>query len=158
VLAFQTDTTRVITFLIGRELSNRTYPTIGITEAHHSLSHHQNNAEKLAKLAKINNYHIAKLTYFLEKLKGTPDGDGCLLDHSMFVYGSGLSDGNRHDHSPLPILVVGGGTDRLKGGRHLQFPNDTPMTNLLLSVLDQAGVRVDALGDSTSALDLRTEA
>jgi hypothetical protein len=157
VLAFQTDTTRVITFLIGRELSNRTYPAIGITEAHHSLSHHQNNAEKLAKLAKINTYHIGKLTYFLDKLRSTQDGDGCLLDHSMLVYGSGLSDGNRHDHSPLPTLLIGGGVDH-EGGRHLGFPKDTPMTNLLLSVLDKAGVPMDSLGDSTGTLDLHAEA
>jgi len=154
LLAFQTDTTRVITFLIGRELSNRTYPAIGITEAHHSLSHHQSDKEKLAKLAKINTYHIAKLAYFLEKLRSTPDGDGCLLDHTMLVYGSGLSDGNRHDHSPLPILLIGGGAGEFKGGRHLSYKKETPMTNLLLTVLEKAGVRAEALGDSTGRLDL----
>jgi hypothetical protein len=154
LLAYQADITRVITFLIGRELSNRTYPAIGINEAHHSLSHHQNDAEKLAKLAKINTYHVQKLAYFLEKLRSTPDGEGALLDHLTLVYGSGLSDGNRHDHSPLPILVVGGGAGKLKGGAHLAFPKDTPMTNLLLTVLATAGVREDRLGDSTGALDL----
>ena len=155
VLAYQADITRVITFLIGRELSNRTYPAIGINEAHHSLSHHQNNAATLEKLTKINTYHIQKLTYFLEKLRATPDGDGSLLDHLTLVYGSGLSDGNRHDHSPLPILVIGGGAGKLKGGAHVAYPKDTPMTNLLLTVLDTAGVREDRLGDSTAALDLR---
>jgi hypothetical protein len=154
VLAYRADITRVITFMVGRELSNRTYPAIEINEAHHSLSHHQNNAEKLAKLVKINTYHISKLAYYLEKLKATPDGDGTLLDRLTLVYGSGLSDGNRHDHSPLPTLVVGGGSGRLKGGRHLEYPKDTPMTNLLLSVMDTVGIPIDKLGDSTKALDL----
>ena len=154
VLAYRADITRVITFMVGRELSNRTYPAIDINEAHHSLSHHQNNAEKLTKLVKINTYHIAKLASYLEKLKATPDGDGNLLDRLTLVYGSGLSDGNRHDHSPLPILVVGGGAGRLQGGRHLELAKDTPMTNLLLSILDKAGVPIDKLGDSTKALDI----
>jgi hypothetical protein len=155
-LAYQADLTRVITFMVGRELSNRTYPAIEINEAHHSLSHHQNNAEKLAKLAKINAYHITKLAYFLEQLRNVPDGDGSLLDHLTLVYGSGLSDGNRHDHSPLPTLLIGGGAGRLTGGRHLEYPKDTPMTNLLVTVMDKAGVRIDKLGDSTGALDLET--
>ena len=154
VLAYRADITRVITFMVGRELSNRTYPAIDINEAHHSLSHHQNNAEKLTKLVKINTYHIAKLASYLDKLKATPDGDGNLLDRLTLVYGSGLSDGNRHDHSPLPILVVGGGAGRLQGGRHLELAKDTPMTNLLLGILDKAGVRIDKLGDSTKALDI----
>jgi len=154
VLAFQTDMTRVVTFLIGRELSNRTYPGIGITEAHHSLSHHQSNAEKIEKLIKINTYHVQKLTYLLDKLRSTADGDGSLLDHSMIVYGSGLSDGNRHDHSPLPTLVVGGGAGLVKGGRHLQYPKETPMTNLLVTLLDHTGIPVDTLGDSTGPLSL----
>jgi len=154
VLAYRADITRVITFMVGRELSNRTYPAIDINEAHHSLSHHQNNAEKLTKLVKINTYHVAKLASYLEKLKATPDGDGNLFDRLTLVYGSGLSDGNRHDHSPLPTLVVGGGAGRLEGGRHLDFAKDTPMTNLLLSILDKAGVRIDKLGDSTRALDI----
>ncbi len=154
VLAYQADITRVISFLVGRELSNRTYPAIGITEAHHSLSHHQNDAQKLEKLAKINAYHIQKLATFLEKLRATPDGASNLLDSLTLVYGSGLSDGNRHDHSPLPILVAGGGAGRIKGGAHLACSKDTPMANLLLSVLDAAGVRTDKLGDSTGALNL----
>jgi hypothetical protein len=154
VLAFQTDMTRVITFLIGRELSNRTYPGIGITEAHHSLSHHQSNAEKIEKLIKINTYHVQKLTYLLDKLRSTSDGDGSLLDHSLIVYGSGLSDGNRHDHSPLPTLVVGGGAGRVKRGQHLQFAKETPMTNLLVTLLDHTGVQIDTLGDSTVPLSL----
>jgi hypothetical protein len=155
VLAYQADITRVITFLVGRELSNRTYPAIAINEAHHALSHHQKNAEKIAKLAKIDTYLVQKLTSFLEKLRATPDGDGSLLDSLTLVYGSGLSDGNRHDHSPLPILVVGGGAGKIKGGAHLACPKDTPMANLLLTVLGTAGVREEKLGDSTGALDLR---
>jgi hypothetical protein len=145
----------VITFLIGRELSNRTYPAIEINEAHHGISHHQNNQRQIEKLVKINTYHITKLAYFLERLAATPDGDGNLLDHTTLVYGSGLSDGNRHDHSPLPILVAGGGNGQIKGGAHIASPKDTPMANLLLSVLATAGVSVDRLGDSTGMLDLR---
>ena len=158
LLAYQADVTRVITFLVGRELSNRTYPAIGITDAHHSISHHQNDAEKLAKLVKINTYHIQKLSGFLEKLRATPDGQGTLLDSLTLIYGSGLSDGNRHDHSPLPILVLGGGAGKMKGGAHISCPKDTPMTNLLLTVLANAGVREETLGDSTTALDLRPTA
>jgi hypothetical protein len=156
VLAFQADITRVITFLIGRELSNRTYPAIDINEAHHSVSHHQNKAEQIAKLVKINTYHMTKLAGFLDKLRSTQDGEGGnLLDQLTLVYGSGLSDGNRHDHSPLPIIVAGGGSGRMKGGAHIASPKDTPMSNLLLSVLDTVGVRMDKLGDSTGMLDLR---
>jgi Protein of unknown function (DUF1552) len=158
LLAYQADVTRVITFLVGRELSNRTYPAIGITDAHHSISHHQNDAEKLGKLVKINTYHIQKLSGFLEKLRATPDGQGTLLDSLTLIYGSGLSDGNRHDHSPLPILVLGGGAGKMKGGAHISCPKDTPMTNLLLTVLANAGVREETLGDSTTALDLRPTA
>jgi hypothetical protein len=154
VLAYQADITRVITFLIGRELSNRTYPTLGVTDSHHSVSHHQNDAEKLTKLAKINAYHIQKLAYFMERLKATPEGDSNLLDQLTLVYGSGLSDGNRHDHSPLPLIVVGGGAGKLKGGAHLAYQKDTPMSNLLVSVLNTVGVPTETLGDSTGALDL----
>jgi hypothetical protein len=155
LLAYQADVTRVITFLIGRELSNRTYPAININEAHHGISHHQNQARQIEKLVKINTYHITKLAGFLEKLRATPDGDGNLLDHMTLVYGSGLSDGNRHDHSPLPLIVAGGGNGRIKGGTHLASPKDTPMTNLLLSVLDTVGVRTEKLGDSTGRIDLQ---
>lgn len=153
VLAYQADITRVITFLIGRELSNRTYPAIGIRDSHHSTSHHQNKPEKKAQIAKINTYHIQQLTHFLGKLEATPDGDGSLLDHMVLAYGSGLSDGNRHDHSPLPVLLLGGGGGRLKGGRHIQYAADTPMSNLLLTILDKVGVPTDALGDSTGHLE-----
>jgi hypothetical protein len=152
VLAYQADLTRVTSFLLGRELSQRTYAQIGVTDPHHSISHHQDNPDKIAKLAKINAYHVEMLAYFLEKLRSTPDGDGSLLDHSMLLYGGGISDGNLHNHSPLPIVLVGGGNGRLKGGRHLRYPKDTPMANLLLNVLDRVGVPTEALGDSTRGL------
>ena len=154
LLAYQADITRVVTFIIGRELSSRTFPAIGINATHHSISHHQNKAEKKEQVSKINTYHIQQLTHFLGKLQSTPDGDGSLLDHTMLVYGSGLSDGNRHDHSPLPILVLGGAAGRLKGGRHIQYAKDTPMTNLLLTMLDKVGVPTDTLGDSTGLLGI----
>ena len=153
LLAYQADITRVITFLIGRELSNRTYPAIGIHDSHHSTSHHQNKTEKKEKIAKINTYHVQQLAQFLGKLDATPDGDGSLLDHMMLVYGSGLSDGNRHNHSPLPLLLLGGAGGRLKSGRHIQYAADTPMANLLLTVLDKTGVPTDTLGDSTGHLE-----
>ena len=152
-LAYQADITRVFTFMLGREFSPRTYPSIGVPEAHHGLSHHMNRKEKLAKLVKINTYHIQMLAYFLEKLRSAPEGDGCLLDHSMIVYGGGISDGNLHNHSPLPLAIVGGGAGQFKGGRHLKYPEGTPMTNLLLSLLDKVGVRTEKLGDSTGRLE-----
>ena len=151
-LAYQADITRVISFLIGRELSNRTYPAIDIYDSHHSVSHHQNKAEKKEKIAKINTYHVQHLAKFLEKLQSTPDGDGSLLDHTMLLYGSGLSDGNRHNHSPLPILLLGGAAGRVRGGRHIQYVPETPMTNLLLTMLDRVGVPTEQLGDSSGRL------
>ncbi len=154
LLAWQADITRVISFLIGRELSNRTYPAIDVHDSHHSVSHHQNKAEKREKIAKINTYHIQRLTRFLDRLQATPDGDGSLLDHTMLLYGSGLSDGNRHNHSPLPLLLLGGAAGRVRGGRHLRYAEGTPMTNLLLTMLDKVGVPVDELGDSTGQLPL----
>jgi hypothetical protein len=154
-LAYQADLTRVTTFLTGRETSQRTYPQIGVPDPHHSTSHHQDDAEKIAKLVKINTYHVEMLRYFLEKLRSTPDGDGNLLDHSMILYGAGISDGNLHNHSPLPLIVAGGGAGQLKGGRHLEYPKDTPMANLLLTLLDKAGVATpEKLGDSTERLNI----
>jgi len=152
VLAYQADLTRVITFAFGREASYRTFPEIGVTDPHHALSHHQNNDQKLANLAKVNTYHVQTFAYYLDKLRATQDGDGTLLDHTLLLYGSGMSDGNLHNHSPLPIVLAGGGAGRLKGGRHLRYPAETPMTNLLLSMLDMAGVQEDRLGDSTGRL------
>ena len=154
-LAYQADITRVTTFLTGRETSQRTYPQIGVPDPHHSTSHHQDDAEKIAKLVKINTYHVEMFHHFLETLRSTPDGDGSLLDHSMILYGAGISDGNLHNHSPLPLLLAGGGAGQLKGGRHLEYPKDTPMANLLLTLLDKAGVGTTAaLGDSSGRLDL----
>ena len=153
-LAFQADITRVFTLLLGREQTNRPYPNIGVPEAHHAVSHHQNDPAKLAKCAKINAYHIELLARFAEKLKATPDGDGTLLDNSMVLQGSGLSNSDQHSHIDLPLVVVGGGGGRLKGGRHLKFPKDTPMNNLHLALLEKVGVPVEKLGDSTGRIDL----
>ena len=152
VLAYQADLTRVTTFAFGHEASYRTFPEIGVSDPHHSLSHHQNNDKKLVDLGKVNHYHVETLAYYLGKLQSSPEGDGNLLDHSLLLYGSGMSDGNLHNHSPLPIVVAGGAAGRCKGGRHLACPPETPMTNLLLSMLDMVGVREDRLGDSTGRL------
>ena len=151
-LAYQANVTRVATFMVARELSNRTYPQVGVPDGHHAISHHQNRAEKLEKNVRIQTYHTNLFKHFLDRLRATPDGDGTLLDHSVILYGSNMSNSNAHDHFPLPNLVIGGASGRLKGGRHLRYPDRTPMTNLLLSVLDKAGVREDQLGDSTGAL------
>lgn len=148
-VAFQTDSTRISTFLIGREGSNRTYRSIGVPDAHHGISHHMGNQEKIAKLAKINRLHADLFAGFLKTLQTLPDGDGTLLDHTLLVYGSGLSDGNAHSHNNLPVLLAGGG---YKMGRHIQYPAETPLNNLFLSVLDTAGVKAESLGDSTGRL------
>ncbi len=151
-LAYQTDVTRVMTFMVSREVSNRTYPQVGVTDGHHAISHHQNRAEKMEKNVKIQTYNITQFGYFLEKLKNTPDGDGSLLDHAVLLYGSNMSNSNAHDHFPLPNLVVGGAAGRMKGGRHLKYPEHTPMANLLVTMLDKVGVRQESLGDSSGLL------
>ena len=151
-LAYQTDLTRVGTFMLSREVSGRAYPEIGVPDAHHGCSHHQNDPAKLEKLAKINTFHMQQFAYFLDKLQSTPDGDGTLLDHSMMIYGSGISDGNIHFHMDLPIIVAGGGGGTLQGGRHLRYGGDTPLTNLYVSVLGKLGVPVEQFGDSTGKL------
>jgi len=148
-LAYQGDITRIFTFMIGREQSGRTFPEMGIPDAHHAISHHQNDPVKLGKLAKVNTYHVTLFTRLLEKLKATPDGDGSLLDNSIMIYGSGMSNGNAHDPKNLPIILLGGGSGHLKGGRHIQYPKDTPLANLHLTVLDMLGVHVERIGDST---------
>ena len=153
VVAMRTDLTRVMTLMMGREGSNRTYRSIGVSEAHHGLSHHLNAAEKIEKITKINVLHAELFAYFLGQLAATPDGDGTLLDHSMVVYGSGLSDGNRHDHHDLPVLVAGGGGGTLQGGRHIRYESKTPMTNLYLSLLDRLGVKPETIGDSTGRVE-----
>src|SRR5258708_4247619 len=151
-LAFQTDTTRVITLLLGVEQSPRSYAEIGVTEAHHGLTHHQGDKEKIAKVLRINCFHIAQFAYLLEKLKSTRDGDGTLLDHSMITYGSGLSDGNRHEHHNLPLALAGRGCGKLRPGRHVRYPDETPMTNLFVAMLDRIGVPAESVGDSNGEL------
>ena len=150
-LAFRGDLTRVVTFMLGRELNFRTYPEIGINEGHHGLSHHQDNPAQLAKYARLNTYQTELFAWFLEKLRATPDGDGSLLDHSLFLYGAGLSNPNLHAHYDLPLAVVGG-AGGVRGGRHVAFRQETPMTNLLLSMLDKVGAPAGTLGDSTGRL------
>ncbi len=153
VLAYQADLTRVITFMVGHETSQRAYPEIGVSDAHHPLSHHGGNREKIERLTRVNTYHTTMFAYYLQKLRSTPDGDGSLLDHLTLIYGSGMSDGNIHNHHDLPTLVVGGGSGTIKGGRHLRYPAKTPVANLFLTLLDKAGVPLDAFGDSTGRLD-----
>jgi hypothetical protein len=152
VLAYQTDSTRVTTMMMGREGSMRTYPEIGVPDPHHPLTHHRNNAEWIEKVAQINVMHSTLFASFLEKMKNTPDGDGTLLDHSMIFYGSGLSDGNRHTHEDLPLLMVGGGGG-FRLGQHIVYPKDTPMNNLFLTLLDKMGVPTEKFGDSTGPIE-----
>jgi len=155
VLAYQTDMTRVITFQMGHEMSLRSYPELGFTDSHHSQTHHHGEAEKIAKVIQINTLHTKMLAYYLDKLRNTPDGDGSLLDHSLIMYGAALSDANLHRYDDLSILLVGGGVNGIKGGQHIRYPSRTPLTNLLLTMLDKSGVpSVDKLGDSTGKLDL----
>jgi hypothetical protein len=151
-LAYQSNITRVVTFMVSREVSNRTYPQVGVSDGHHAISHHQNRAEKMEKNVRIQTFNVAMFGEFLEKLKNIPDGDGSILDNTVLLYGSNMSNSNAHDHFPLPNLVVGGAAGRMKGGRHLRYPDHTPMTNLLVSMLDKAGVKQESLGDSTGAL------
>jgi hypothetical protein len=155
VLAWQTDMTRVNTFQIGHEMSGRAYPELGFGDSHHSVTHHHGDPEKIAKTIQINTFHTKMLAYYLEKLRSTPDADGSLLDHSMILYGGALNDGNLHLYTSLPLVLFAGGVSGIKGGQHIRYPNRTPMTNLLLTMLDKAGVpRVESLGDSTGRLDL----
>ena len=152
VLAFQADVTRVIAYQLSREQTSRPYPEIGVPEAHHDMSHHQNNPEKLAKHAKINTYHMSHFARYIEKLKATPEGDGTLLDSLIALYGSGMGDADLHSALDLPVLLVGGGGGTLKGGRYLKYPHDTPMTNMHLNLLRKVGAPQEALGDSTAEL------
>jgi Protein of unknown function (DUF1552) len=156
VLAYQCDLTRVITCMMARETSSRTYNEIGVADPHHPLTHHQGDKEKIAKVVKINIYHAQMFAYFLEKLRATPDGDGSLLDHTVIVYGGGISDGNQHSYTDLPILLAGGKANQFKGGRHLSYPmdTDTPLANLHLTVLGMLGIPVENFGDSTGRLKL----
>ena len=152
VLAFQTDLTRICTLMFANEGSNKPYKVIGVPEGHHELSHHQNDPRKLAKIRAINRFHTQQLAYLVGRLKAIPEGEGTLLDNCMIAYGSGNSDGNRHNHDELPILLIGKGGGTLKTGRHLRYPRETPLNNLWVSILDRAGVTVDKLGDSTGRL------
>lgn len=155
VLAWQTDMTRVCTFQIGHEMSGRAYPEVGFGDAHHAVTHHQGDAEKISKVIQINTFHTKLLANYLEKLRLTPDGDGSLLDHSLILYGSALSDGNLHLYTELPLLLVAGGVAGIKGGHHVRYRGGVPMTNLLLTMLDKARVpNVQKLGDSTGRLEL----
>jgi hypothetical protein len=151
-LAYQAGLTRVVTFMMAAELSMLTYNQVGISEAFHPLSHHQNNADKLARLAVVQAYHSDVFAAFLDKLRNTPDGDGSLLDHSILLYGSNMSDSNLHNADPLPAAVFGRGYGRIKGGQHLRYPQDTPHANLMLTLLERAGVPQESIGDSTGEL------
>lgn len=153
VLAFQTDLTRVGTFMMSREVSPRTYPEIGVSEPHHGLSHHGENPEKLALLAKVNTFHVKLLSYFFQKLEATREGNASLLDQVAVLYGCGISNGNEHLHTDLPILIAGGAGGHLKGGRHVRVKKDTPLTNLQLTLLEKFGVPAEHLGDSTGKIE-----
>lgn len=153
VLALQTDSTRILSFMYTNDSSNRSYPVIDVRDGHHDLSHHGRNREKQAKISKINRHHVEQLAYFLEKLKGTPDGEGNLLDNSMIVYGSGIADGDAHNHNNLPIALFGRGGGSVNPGRHLRYPNETPLTNLYLAMLERIGAPTEKLGDSTGPLE-----
>ena len=148
-LSYQANITRVITFMVSREVSNRTYPQVGVTDGHHAISHHQNRAESMEKNVRIQTYNVTQFKGFIDRLKNTPDGDGSLLDHSLILYGSNMSNSNAHDHFPLPNLLVGSAYGKVKGDRHLRYDDHTPMANLLLTMLDRVGVKEEKLGDST---------
>ena len=152
-LAFQADITRVSTFMLAREASTRTYNHIGVPDPHHAISHHGNAPDKIARVEKINAYHVSLFSYFLDTLQATPDGDGTLLDHSLLMYGGGIGNGNLHQHQDLPCLLAGGAGGRLEGGRHIVYPENTPLTNALVSILDKVDVHRDSIGDSTGRLD-----
>ncbi len=152
-LAYQGDVTRVITFQLARETSNRTYPEIGVPDPHHPLSHHGNDPDKIARMAKINQFHVSLFSEYMQKLKATPDGDGSLLDSTLLLYGSGIGNPNIHDHTNLPTLVAGGAATGMRGNRHIRYDQPTPLANLHLSLLDRVGVRLDAFADSDGKLE-----
>ena len=153
VLAYQTDMTRVVSLMMAREGSNRPYRNINISDGHHNLTHHQNDADKIAKVTKINEVHVKMFAYLVDRLKATPEGNGNLLDNSLILYGSSISDGNLHTHHDLPIVLAGGGGGQVRGNRHVVYPKDTPLNNLLVSLLETAGVPIEKFGDSTGKLD-----
>ncbi len=153
VLAMQGDITRIITFQLARETSNRTYPEIGVPDPHHPLSHHGNDPDKIARMAKINAFHVSLFAYYLERLKATPEGNGTLLDHSVILYGSGIGNPNIHDHTNLPVLVAGGAAGGMKGDRHIRYQEPVPLANLHLTLLDKVGVKIDSFADSTGKIN-----
>jgi hypothetical protein len=153
LLALQSNITRVVTFQLARETSNRTYPEIGVSDPHHPLTHHGNDPEKIAKVAKINQFHVSLFAEFLQKLQSTPEGSGSLLDHVLYLYGSGMGNPNKHDHVNLPIIVAGGAAGNMRGGRHIRYQQATPLANLHLTLLDKVGVRLDSFADSDGRLD-----
>jgi hypothetical protein len=152
VLAFQADITRISSMIIARELSGLSYPNIGVPEGHHNVSHHRDDPDLIDKKTRIDTYHVQLFSEYAEKLAAVADGDGSLLDHSLVLYGGGMGDGNLHRHTNLPCLLVGKLGGRLTTGQHLAYPDETPMTNLLLTLLDKVGVEIEALGDSTGRL------
>jgi uncharacterized protein DUF1552 len=154
VLAFQGDMTRVSTFMLGHEMGGRAYPELGFGDQHHSLTHHQGDAAKIAKCLEINIFHAGLYRYFLERLQSVPDGDGSLLDHSLLMYGSSLSDGNMHLYKDLPLVLVGSGATGIRGGRHVRYPENTPIANLYIALLEKLGIHVDSFGDSSGKLDI----
>ena len=154
VLAFQADITRVSTFMLGHEMGGRAYPELGFGDQHHSLTHHQGDKSKIAKVLEINKFHTGLYRYFLERLQSLPDGDGSLLDHSMLVYGSALSDGNMHLYKDLPVLLTTSGIAGIRGGRHIRYPENTPMANLYLTLLQKLGIHAETFGDSTGKLEI----
>ena len=154
VLAYQTDLTRVITLMLGREFSGVTYPQVGVPDAHHPITHHAGQPEKIAKVEKINAYHVTQFAYLLEKMRSTPDGDGTLLDHATLIYGTGMGECNAHDPRNIPLVLAGGGAGTLKGGRHIRYPKETPLANLHLTLLANFGIRREKIGDSTGPLTI----
>jgi len=155
-LAYQTDLTRISTFMLAREVSGRAYPQIGVSDSHHPLSHHQDEPAKLERLHRINEFHVQQFAYLVAKLDALPEGDGSMLDSTLFLYGTGISDSNTHFHDDLPIVLVGGRNAGIKGGRYIRYPKDTPLANLHVSILEKLGVPVEAFGDSTGPLDRLT--
>ena len=154
VLAYQSELTRVSTFMLGHEMSQQAYPEVGFGDQYHALTHHQGDPVKIAKVIRVNKFHMTLFSYFLEKLRSTPDGDGSLLDHSMILYASPLSDGNLHMYKNLPVVLAGGASGQIKSAGHVEFPKETPITNLYLTLLDKLGIHVESLGDSTGTVEL----
>ena len=153
LLAFQGDVTRVVSFQLAREASTRTYPEIGVADPHHPITHHGNNPAKLEKVAKINRYHVSLFADFLKRMSEIPEGDGTLLDHSLYLYGSGMGDPDAHDHSNLPIVVAGGAAGNMRGGRHIRFKDPEPLSNLHLTLLNKVGVPLETFSDSTGTVE-----